>query len=67
MKKSYIVYLNKTYDVWAQDAYRWAKNNNIPEEDRKIISEVVFWTYIEKGLLEGVPIYFCKDILVKRN
>lgn len=62
MEKAYVVYLNKTYDVWARDAHTWAENNNIPVEGENIISEVVFWHYMEKGILDKVPIYFCKDI-----
>ena len=60
MEKVYIVYLNKTYDVWAMDAHTWAEKNNLPTDN--IISEVVFWHYMDKGLLEGKPVYFCKDI-----
>lgn len=62
MKEAYIVYLNKTYDVWARDAYTWAEKNNIPATENNVISEPVFWMYIERGLLENVPVYFCKDI-----
>lgn len=60
MEKVYIVYLNKTYDVWAMDAEIWAEKNNLPTDN--IISEVVFWHYMEEGLLDGKPVYFCKDI-----
>ena len=62
MEKTYVVYLNKTYDVWARDAHKWAEDNNIPVKDENIISEVVFWNFMERGLLDKAPIYFCKDI-----
>jgi len=65
-KEAYIVYLNKTYDVWARDAHTWAEKNNIPVKDENIISEVVFWHYLERGMLENNPIYFCKDIQHER-
>jgi hypothetical protein len=67
MQKTYVVYLNKTYDVWARDAYTWAEKNNIPVEDRNIISEVVFWNFMGRGLLDGIPVYFCKDIQDERE
>ena len=59
--KPYIVYLNKTYDVWMRDAHKWAEDNNVEYEE--IISEVAFWVYIEKGLLIGKPVIFVKDII----
>ncbi len=62
MENIYVVYLNKSYDVWARDAHAWAEENNIPVKDENIISEVVFWNFMERGLLEKAPIYFCKDI-----
>jgi hypothetical protein len=61
MTEAYIVYLNKSYDVWARDAHEWAKKNNLSVEDDKIISEIVFWHYMHEGLLDGKPVYFCKD------
>ena len=63
MQKPYIVYLNKSYNVWLSDAYKWAQDNNI--EYQHIISEVVFWAYMDKNLLNKIPILFCKDITTK--
>lgn len=60
MKNTYVVYLNKTYDVWARDAHEWAKKNNLPTDN--IISQVAFWRLLDQGVLEGAPVYFCKDI-----
>ena len=61
MKKPYIVYLNKSYNVWLRDAYKWAQDNHFEYQD--IISEVVFWAYMEKDLLNNTPVLFCKDII----
>lgn len=58
--KPYIVYLNKSYDVWMRDADKWARDNNIEYEE--IISEVVFWHYLKSDHLNGVPVLFCKNI-----
>ena len=57
----YIVYLNKQYDVWARDAYKWSEKNNINIPDENIISEVVFYNFLERGLLDGKAIYFCRE------
>ena len=62
MENTYVIYLNKSYDVWARDAHTYAKEKNILVKDENIISEVVFWNFMERGLLDGAPIYFCKDI-----
>jgi len=62
MENSYVVYLNKSYGVWAMDAHTWAEKNNISVPDQNIISEVVFWHYMEDGHLDGKPVYFCKDV-----
>ena len=68
MKKPYLIYLNKTYNVWAMDAYKWMKENQYIEDDfKEIFSEVVFWHYLEDGLLENRPIFFVKDILTNHN
>ena len=63
MKKPYIVYLNKSYNVWMRDAHKWAQDNHI--EYQEILSEVVFWAYLDKGLLDGIPVLFCKDIITQ--
>lgn len=65
MKKCYVVYLNKSYDVWMRDASKWAKDNSI--EYTEILSEPVFWHYMSKGLLTGVPVFFVKDILTEHR
>jgi hypothetical protein len=67
MANHYIVYLNKSHDVWAQDAHTWAQKNNIPIEEEpngsdNIISEVIFRWMIDKGTIGTKPVYFCKDI-----
>lgn len=70
METPYIVYLNKAYDVYAMDAYAWAKKNNItlPEDSYNyVISEKIFWFLLEEGHLDGKPVYFCKDKLVSAN
>lgn len=56
----YIVYLNKQYDVWARDAYEWAKNNNLPTDH--IISEVLLWKLMDTGKFDNKPVYFCREI-----
>jgi len=69
METPYIVYLNKAYDVYAKDAYAWARKNNIfiLNDGENIISEKIFWLLLEKGNLEGKPVYFCKDKLLSIN
>jgi hypothetical protein len=62
MENTYVVYLNKRNDVYARDAHTWAKNNNILVKDENIISEVIFYNFLDRGLLDGKAIYFCKDI-----
>ncbi len=62
MENNYVVYLNKREDVWARDAHTWAKKNNIDVKDENIISEVVFYNFLDRGLLEGKAIYFCREI-----
>jgi len=61
----YIVYCNKSHDVWARDAYEWAKSRDWEEgkDYKEILSQMAFNVYLDKGLLDGVPIYFVKDIL----
>jgi hypothetical protein len=70
----YLVYLNKSYDVWMRDAHQFAINNGYTlnpgsgsgfKEFKEILSEPVFWVYMEKGLLNNVPVIFVKDILTK--
>lgn len=58
--KPYLVYMNKSYDVWIRDAHHWAVLNGYdPEKDfRNTISEVVFRAYLDKGILENWPIIF---------
>jgi len=60
MQNTYVVYLNKTYDIWARDAHEWAEKNNLPTDH--IISEVAFWVLMDQGVLDGAPVYFCKHI-----
>ena len=62
--KPYLVYLNKSYDVWASDAIEWIDRNGYKREDFHVISEVLFWLYISKDQLSGIPCYFVKDILI---
>lgn len=61
-ENTYVVYLNKHNDVWASDAHTWAKKNNIDVKDDNIISEVVFYNFLDRGLLDGKAIYFCREI-----
>ena len=67
MKKPYIVYLNKSYDVWMRDAHKWAEDNNMVKDIdyQEIISEVVFWAYMDKDLLINTPVLFCKNIITQ--
>ena len=72
MANHYIVYLNKSHDVWASDAHTWAKKNDITIEENSdgtdnIISEVIFRWMIDKGQIGNKPVYFCKDIQTDRQ
>ena len=61
--KPLLVYLNMTYDVWVRDAMHWAELNGYAAGDfEEIISEKVFWIYMNKGLCENRPIVFVKTI-----
>ena len=60
--KNYVVYLNKSNDVWARDGHTWAEKNNIPVDDMDVISEVVFWHYLKDGIIGNNPVYFCGEI-----
>ena len=62
MENNYVVYLNKRNDVWAIDGHTWAKKNNIPVKEENIISEVLFYNFLDRGLLDGKAIYFCREI-----
>ena len=66
MKKPYIVYLNKSYDVWMRDAHKWAEDNNMVKDIdyQEIISEVVFWAYMDKDLLLTLLYYSVKTLLL---
>lgn len=59
IKKPYVVYLNKTYNLSARDAHLWAEKKGI--EPKEFISETAFWSYLDDGHLDNVPVYFCKD------
>ena len=61
MQKPYLVYLNRSYESSLAATCIWAERNNFNIDDFEPISETVFWVYLEKGLLEDVPVYFCKD------
>lgn len=63
--KPYIVYLNKSFNVWMMDAYKWAQDKGWEKgvHYENILSEVTFWRYVEMGMVEGRPVYFVKDII----
>lgn len=60
--KPYLVYMNKFNDVWLSDAYVWYKAHGYVESDfEEILSEVVFYTYLNKGLLNNRPCIFVSE------
>lgn len=61
METPYLVYLNKSYDSSLAATEIWAKRNNVNTADFSVISETIFWHWLEDGKLENVPVYFCKD------
>jgi len=59
-KKPYLVYMNKTYNVYLTDAYIWMKKYGYKEDDFEgIISEVVF--HYKLGDSDGAGKYGLDD------
>jgi hypothetical protein len=68
MKKPYVVYLSTSNNSYARDAYDWMRENNISENDVKaVISEKVFYSYLEDGCIGNHPVYFIKQAKYHRN
>lgn len=64
--KPYLVYRNKTNDVWVSDAYAWMELHSFKEEDFEcIISEVAYNWDIHDGTANGRPVYWVTEILTK--
>jgi hypothetical protein len=45
----FIVYMNKTHQVYAMDAYKYIEDNGIPlreDSHNQVISETVFFSYL---------------------
>lgn len=68
-KLPYVVYLNKTYDVWMRDAHKWCTDQGWEEgrDYEAIISETIFYWMREKRKGLGAPFYFVQDILTSHN
>lgn len=68
-REFYIVYLNKSFDVWLRDGMKFAEINglNVPENNSHniVISEVVFHHHLQNKLIGNTPCYFVTEMLTE--